>query len=528
MKFTKIALACGLAIAAMSVQAATVPGVSGSTVMFFSGASAPDTFMADVIAGSSGMLSNAITITNTSDANFKAWVGDANGIPGITNGTKITLIKRSKGGSAFGVDPLARSQHIQTLDVASASCVSVSATAYTCPLTGSDPLNATTDGTGVIPDFGVSDVEPAMFKAPYNNENGNPQLSNSELGQLVNAPVNLAVFGPVTTDTVATSTHIGRAQYGAMLAGLISDWSQIDGSSDAVVVCRRPNGSGTQASFNWFYSGFPCNVASNGYAGTPPASAEQSFGWDGNSNGTVANPSIIDPTAGLTIVENNGSGDVRNCLSSAYYGVDHTVQGASGKYYKVLFSAVAGTPVSAVVSATAGAPALVRGGPSKAIGVLSLDSYAKVGTAFSYKPLQTNNTTPYTYTIDNGVTGAKAGWNFRMMDGAGIFDGNTQTASAGATGIAPSKDNLINGRYDFGMELSMQRRTNLAGAKLSFFNNLRTRLGSIAYTGGTLVSTPNAFATLPTISSYDTNPASVSKYSRSGNTCSPLVSFPSL
>jgi hypothetical protein len=137
--------------------------------------------------------------------------------------------------------------------------------------------------------------------------------------------------------------------------------------------------------------------------------------------------------------------------------------------------------------------------------------------------LQTNNTTPYTYTI-----GSNAGWNFRMMDGAGTFDAATQTASAGATGIAPSKDNLINGRYDFGMELSMQRRTNLAGAKLSFFNALRTRLGGIAYTGGTLVSTPNAFATLPTITSYDANPASVSKYSRGGNTCSPMVNYPSL
>lgn len=501
MKFTKIAVACGLAFAALSAQAAgpTIP--AGTKVIFLSGASAPDNFLADI---SASMLTGVTAIrSNDSGILHRAFLGKAAaGIPGVAVGTDILFVKRSKGGSVFGVDPVARAARLETLDFN--NCVVGAAPfAWSCGTKGIDPGitgHNTTANTGLVPDFGVSDVEPAMFKTPFNTENGQPALTGAEAARLSNRPVNQILMGIVATNAVADTTHLSRAQYGAMLAAKITDWSQIDGSSDPVVVCRRVNGSGTQTSYNWMFSGFPCNSATNGYLNTPPATVADSFGFDGGHAGTTADPILVDPSAGYTVVENSGSGDVRNCLKAAQNGTDFTVTGSNNKVYKVLFSAV--------------------GGPSKAIGVLSLDSYVQANAAGS-------------------------GFSFRHLDGAGVFNAAAQTSSSGATGIAPSKDNLVNGKYDFVVELSMQARntavTNVNGdvvqalsadaTKNSFFAEFVKRAGSTKYTGndgGTFTSTPFAFASLPQSASYTAKPALVSKFSRNGNTCAPLIGFPSL
>ena len=499
MKYTKIAVACGLALAAMSAQAAgpTIP--AGTKVVFLSGASAPDNFLADI---STGMMTGVTQIrSNDSGILHRAYLGKAAaGIPGVAVGTDILFIKRSKGGSVFGVDPVARAARIETLDLN--NCVVGTAPyAWSCGTKGIDPGvvgHETAANTGLVADFGVSDVEPALFQEPYNTENGQPALSTAEVSVLSNKPVNQIMMGIVATNAVAATTHISRAQYGGMLAGKLDTWEQVDGSSDPVVVCRRVNGSGTQTSYNAFFTGFPCNTASGGYLDTPPATAENSFGFDGSTAGTAGDPFIIDPTAGLTIIENSSSSNVRSCLKAAQDGTDFTVTGSNNKVYKVLFSAV--------------------GGPSKAIGVLSLDSYPNANTAGS-------------------------GFSFRHLDGAGTFNGATQVSSAGATGVAPSKANLLAGKYDFVVELSMQARnatvTNVNGdavapmdaVKTAFYNEFVKRAGSTKYTGndgGTFTSVPNAFASLPQFTSYATKPNFVSKFSRDGNTCAPLVSFPAL
>ena len=508
MKYSKIVVACGLAIAAMSAQAAgpTIP--AGTKTLFISGASAPDNFLADMMSGSpTDMLPSAVLIRSNDSAtapSHRAYLGAAgSGIPGVTAGTNFLVIKRSKGGSVFGVDPVARASRIETLDLN--NCVAAAAPyTWACGTKGIDEGVAghnTAANTGLVPDVGVSDVEPGLFKATYNTENGQLNLNSAELGRLSNKPINQLMMGLVATDAVAATTHLSRAQYGAMLAGKYTDWSTIDGSADPVVVCRRVNGSGTQASYNWFFTGFPCTLAVNGHLNTPPAGVADSFGYDSAHAGTAADPIIVDPSAGFTVVENSTSGDVRNCLKAAQNGTDFTVTGSYGKVYKVTFSAV--------------------GGPSKAIGVLSLDSY-------------------------NNAVAAGSGFSFRQLDGAGVFNGATQAVTAGpGTGISPSKANLVNGKYDFVVELSMQARnatvTNVNGdvvpalsadpVKNAFYNEFAKRAGSTKYTGnegGTFTTVPNAFATLPTVDSYATKPALVSKFSHGGNTCSPLVGFPSL
>ena len=512
MKFTKIALACGLALAALSAQAAgpTIP--AGTKVIFLSGATAPDNFLAD-IAGS--MLTGEIAIrSNDSGILHRAFLGKAAaGIAGVPVGSDVLFIKRSKGGSVFGVDTVARAARIETLDLNACTPLTVSSTqiySWSCATKGIDPGitgHNTASNTGLVADFGVSDVEPAMFKEPFNTENGQPALTTAEAARLSNRPVNQLMMGIVATNAVADTTYISRSQYGAMLAGKISDWSQIDGSTSPVVVCRRVNGSGTQTSYNWMFSGFPCNASTQGFLDTPPATVADSFGYDGAHAGTTTDPILVDPAAGFTVVENSGSGDVRNCLKAAQAGTDFTVTGSNNKVYKVLFSNV--------------------GAGSKAIGVLSLDSYVTAGTG------------------GNGFT-------FRHLDGAGTYTYSgpatgtgTQASSAGATGIAPSKENLLNGKYDFTVEVSLQARnvavTNVNGdtvpalaadaVKKGFFDEFVKRAGSTRYTGndgGTFTTVPNAFATLPQNASYNAKPAFVSKFSRNGNTCAPLVGFPSL
>lgn len=505
MKVTKIALACGLAVAAMSAHAAGPAIPAGAKTVFVAGASAPDGFLGDI---ATSMLAGTAAGTGTpvaardATSNYRAYVGYSK-VAGQV-GQPIVFIKRSAGGSAFGVDPMAKAQRITTIDLnncATNTGADAATYAWVCGTKGIDPGVTGADtaaNNGLVPDVGVSDVEPAMFQTPYNTENGQPALSAAETARLTNKPVNLALFGLTATDAVPASYHLSRSAYGAMLSGAAQDWTIVEPTdTDPVVVCRRVNGSGTQSGFNWFFSGFPCNSASGGYTAAKPASVTDSFGYLGGT-GTAADPIVIDPSYGYTVVENSGSGDVRNCLKAAQAGTDFTTKGSFGKVYKVLFSNV--------------------GGPSKAIGVLTFDSYTKA---------------------------AGNGWSFRQLDGAGTFDGVTQTASAGATGVSPSKQNLLDGKYDFALELSMQVRntsvTNAQGdvvapiatdaVKNAFYNAFRLNAGSTKYTGndgGSFVSAPNSFATLPTVDSYNTKPAFVTKFSRDGNTCQPLVAKPSL
>ncbi|HEY9191732.1 MAG TPA: hypothetical protein VIO81_02545, partial [Methyloversatilis sp.] len=206
----------------------------------------------------------------------------------------------------------------------------------------------------------------------------------------------------------------------------------------------------------------------------PPARMSDSAGYKVSGSGTTVDPFIIDASAGYTVVENSGSGDVRNCMKAANAGTDHTFtswdsEEQGPRVFKVTFG----------------------GHPMKAIGVLSLDSYTSAATN---------------------------GFSFRHLDGAGTYNydsiSKTLSSSAGATGIAPSKSNLLNGKYDFVVEVSMQSRsvpvTNahgdtvpaIAGVQKAFADEFVRRAGSPTFTGnfenfGSKVSTPEAFASLP-------------------------------
>lgn len=511
MKLKSLAVACATMAAGSAFAAGTVTiGGVPHQVVYLAGATAPDNFLGDI---AESMLTGVTFYRNVAESGavqHRAFAGAANGVPGITNGTRVLFIKRSKGGSVAGVNPVARAQRIETIDVSNCTGVGTKASPFNCGVLGLDPgvaNHGTEANAGLVPDFGVSDVEPAMFAEPYNTENDTPALSQTEVARLSVVPLNQLMMGLVATNQVPLTTHLSRSTYGAMLNNQIQTWDKVDPSlSGDVAVCRRVEGSGTQTSYNWFFGNFPCGGNEGG--SQAPARMSDSYGYKVSGSGTLADPYIIDPSAGYTVVENSGSGDVRACLTAANAGTDYSFKAWDSdeqkeNNFRVLFSA---------------------SGPMKAVGILSLDSY-----------------------------GRESGWTFRNLDGAGSFNAATQAASTGATGVSPSKANLINGKYDFVVEVSMQGRqvpvTNeqndaipaIAGVQKAFFDEFVKRAGSPKFTGnfdnsGTQVGTPNAFASLPQYFAGLTNSQGaetnaqgvrfadlyVSRFSRDANTCAPL------
>ncbi|GAO34727.1 hypothetical protein SCT_0107 [Sulfuricella sp. T08] len=487
MKLNKLALACAAALTLPAIAHANAPAgpwdTAGAVKVYMSGASAPDNFL-NAIATS---MFDAGYITYSDDgalpgAGFTAFLGYTNaaftsGANNMPIHTKVLLIKRSKGGSVWGVNPLARSEAIATLNVGGVvgdlshpgPCTAATGSQYKCPVIGLDPaVGVTPTGNEMVPDFGISDVAPFMFKSPMNVEAGATQLSVSEAGYLSTFPVQAVGMGVVTTAEIPDTAYISQADYAAMLSGNIKDWSKLNlapagatasGATEPhpVVVCRRVPGSGTQASYNWAFNNFPCtgNSATSGVDGvtTPKRMSDStSYGniYLGLGDGSSAADAIgVDVTAGYTVIENSGSGDVRKCLNAAQNGGVYSFKDENNLYHYVDFGA----------------------GHYGAIGVLSLDSQAKTSTDLAKGE------------------GAETYWFFRPVDGAGVFHNATQTCTSGAvaaTGVCPSKQNLLKGRYAFAVESTSQYRNAASGnaldtTKKPFVDELIKRAGATAY-----------------------------------------------
>lgn len=495
MKLNKIAAACAVALAGMSSQAFALGAfdVADETI-YLSGASAPDGFLASIATGLFTNTAtdpvffykddNATAVTTDDGKLYNGFFGvikaDAS-IPASLHGKKVRLIKRSDGGSVFGVNPVARSEALATLKISSAACTLTGTNTYACPKVGVDSGVGAPTGEEMVPDFGVSDVAPNMFKSPLNVEFGKTELSTDEVAAMTVKSVNTLMMGLAVTNAVPTTTYFDRANYGAMLTGNITGWiaagaAAAPAAGDQVVVCRRVPGSGTQTSYNWFFNNFPCtttSIAGSGDIAPARMNVSAIIGGDGLSATTAFE---IDPTAGYTVLENSTSGKVRECLYKAQNGGVHAFQDEEGKYYKVNF----GT------------------GGYGAIGVLSVDSHGK----------ETSTT--------------EGGWSFRNMDGAGALGTASSTdQTVTGTGVAPTQANLMEGKYEFAAELTMQYRTDLAGLKLDFANEFIERAGDPTFQKKwTAALFPNA---TPVVSPAGVlTSTNIARATRNGNMCAPL------
>ena len=486
MQFKKLAAACAVAFAAAPAFATVTPFQAPDLTVYFSGASAPDNFLESIASGMYvgtkgtnwyAYLDNAGG--THSRAFFGTMKGTADGVPANLAGKKVMLVKRSAGGSVFGVNPVARAEALAALKVDASVCTATTGTyQYLCPVVGVDPGVGTPTGKEKVYDFGVSDVSPALFKEPLNVEFGKTQLSPAEVAGMTVTQVNTLAMGLAVTNAIPDTTYFSRATYGALLSGNIGDWATAGATAspaagDQVIVCRRVPGSGTQTSYNWFFNNFPCSTDSlAGSGSTQPTRMADSASGVVSGSGTSSDPYVIDPTQGYTVLENSSSGDVRNCMAKAAGGGVHTFKDEEGKSYKADF----GT------------------GGYGAIAVLSVDSLNSTGNAANK-------------------------WSFRSIDGAGMYYDSDSTSAivptSTGTGVHPTKANLIDGKYEFAAELTMQYRNDLAGLKKEFADFFIARAGSPTFNTAAWV------AALPP--TYDpTTTANVAKGTRFGNMCAPL------
>jgi hypothetical protein len=377
-----------LAIGAFATPSFAFPGcdVAGQNVVFLAGASAPRQILTNIIPDifNAGFVEVHDTAGGAPSSNFSAYCGTLKpGVASAGGGEAVRLIYRSKGGSGFGVFPVAQSKAIQWMDPSSAACTANGA----CPLTGADPTAPGGNGVGgLVPNFGISDVEPAMFVPTQNIEPIFAANTPAALGALKVVSTNQTIFGVAITNNVALP-NITRMQAASILAGVYQDWSQVSAAlTGPITVCRRAPGSGTQAASNQYFLSIPT-------PGLDVAARTASSA----SVVTTATTVTIDPSVGPAYVENNSTSDVRNCLTKAQAGTDHTFTTADGKAGTVLFSRLGA-------------------GNAKAIGVLSLENRG-------------------------GTTGEPGSWSFRTLNG----DDPTSQVAAQA------------GSYDFVFEQSCQR-----------------------------------------------------------------------
>lgn len=229
----------------------------------------------------------------------------------------ILIYKRSEGGSAMGVNPLINNDVMSFLNITSnptcaqttaavaGSTLGVATCAYDSTL--ADP----TKFTNAVSHFGMSDVDPIQF-AGENTPAGFVDISAADLAKLTVKGASAVVFGePVTLQlykalqaaqkftgqlpstcvvgdrtTEACMPNLTSAQIASIHSGSWTSWNSlivgntgkglfdwISTNTDPAIkalaaavsdvhVCRRVNGSGTQAQHGIAFLNYPCATAS--------------------------------------------------------------------------------------------------------------------------------------------------------------------------------------------------------------------------------------------------------------------------
>ncbi|BAN36630.1 hypothetical protein SCD_n02831 [Sulfuricella denitrificans skB26] len=287
MKLTKISLACAMALAAGQALA-HAPSVTPDLEVFISGASAQQLTLGAIVEGM--MTAGTIDVfydTASSGKDYRAYFGTGK-VGTVIAGKKVLVHNRAKGGSVWGVNPVARAEAISRMAIDGGCAAVVSAVYPAATYKCANTVNA-------VPDAGVSDVEPKMFVG-NNVATGDSQLTDAERAKLTVASQNAVIMGIAVTNNMPL-TSLSRAQLTSILTGTYQDWSQVDASlSGPITVERRVNGSGTQAGANAFFGGFPC--VANGFL-------------------PLADASFTTP-GGFTVVENSASGGVKSGLNADF------------------------------------------------------------------------------------------------------------------------------------------------------------------------------------------------------------------
>ncbi|MFY7864425.1 hypothetical protein [Roseateles sp.] len=400
MKFHSIALAAAACAAAPAFAAPAVNVDAPSTVrLYTSGATAlraaiAGVILKDVCGGTATNASTTLYNVVESGTSFKFngnfWaitckvdaVGGAKiGLPANTN---IAFFNSGAGGSAQGVFPVYfedQRPFVETSNLANCKGATASDPAFAnvtdrayfgCPSTRS-----------AVPNLGISDVEPKLFKGinvPKDPLDADDDvypadgLSDGQLAELTVMPVIQTVFAlavnanlyndmfakqglatkystagvlctTASTDESCTPS-VGLAEARSIFAGTETNWRLLSNNAalvgSQVNVCRRVDGSGTQAAANLQLFGFPCNANSGSPADYSFADSAAAEAMSASKATTVSGKSIANylidnmggnagngpmPTGTTFVFEGPGTGDVTACLTAANkaggYAVGH-------------------------------------------------------------------------------------------------------------------------------------------------------------------------------------------------------------
>jgi hypothetical protein len=311
MKLRTLASAAVMALSgsqALALDAATLNNAATLKV-YFSGASATKAAIGQLFTQNC----NAATRTDYvlgSDASFSTiYTCTLNATNDFALGAiNVAFQKRDAGGSGQGVYPVANGNAILFIDPT--TCTGPASGAGTC-----------TGQFNRVPDGGTSDVEPSLFQATFNNPA--PFSGALNLGAITVRPFVSTIFGLAVSDALYAKLQadqgttgrpsVSQAVVGQMLRNnFLFDtvaWRLMlpntnDGTQNSqVTICRRTNGSGTQASANRFFLEYPYN---SGATQSPFTAADST---PGATYGTTAGR--------LFVVEGAATSNVITCLNSA-------------------------------------------------------------------------------------------------------------------------------------------------------------------------------------------------------------------
>lgn len=489
MKLNKLAFVCAVACVTFAGQASaqlaganltTVNNAKGAAggprILYISGASAVQGGFQQITA--TLLQANPVRFQSPTANDYRAVAGKLVTSAGSWNaGDDVIIINRAKGGSVFGVNPVARNEKIESLNISAASCTTGAGTVaspYVCALT-TDSTGATpsTDDDFIAPDAGVSDVAPKLFDGLYNTE-GEPSeaaLTPSELALLTPTPIYTLAFGVPMSDNLPLF-NINKSSLSAIMAGNVGTWNQVNaaaagltaaqasaGSTDDILICRRVNGSGSQAVANLYYGNYPCDT---GLRANAPADRLAGSAWNGTDKFLVEGD-----TGFANVVENSTSGDVRSCLNNAFDASAKPFNaGATPGTLNPLTRTITGAVgyTGYVSSDRAGNPVAVQfrdGRAHKAVGVLSMDS------------------------LNSSTTTSK--WTFRALDGAGEITWGGVIATppvVTGTGRLPTLANLTDGTWDQQGVISINIPARTTGNKKALLDDFLVQAKSPALLAG--------------------------------------------
>ncbi len=328
-----IAVACGQAHAldpATSNAASTVK-------VYVSGASA----MRNIIGGlfTENCVAGTLDVYFSSAGTFSGFpfaaAGDAHRVYTCTMAAaspilpnkNVAFFKSDIGGSGQGVFPVYLRTARGFLNLGSCGARAASVPNYTC-----------TGDQQQVPMAGVSDVEPGLFigaNVPKDDPSYPPQgLSESQITELDVRPLFQTIFAVAVNkslrDAMQTAQGIlpvgdggaepslSRTAAGSYFSGALTSpsaglgWQPLVSSTNAlkdsqVNLCRRVDGSGTQASANAFFLQFPCGSS-------PLALADKTYSDVGPDNQSLAN---VVATGSAFVYEGSSTGNVISCLNAA-------------------------------------------------------------------------------------------------------------------------------------------------------------------------------------------------------------------